>query len=171
MPHPIVNRLRFMPVALIVAAALFAAEPAHAQSAPVATYGDWAKSCETGGSGQKECFVFQNIKTKDGSRAMLNLTVVKLPQATQPVMVLTVPLGIFLPRGLSMSVDGAKPSRIQIQICSTSGCQSQFEIPDTVLKSFKGGLKGTVTMYDPSGKEVKVPFSLKGFTKALASLG
>lgn len=171
MPHSIVNRLRFMPIALTVAAVLFAAGPAHAQSAPVATFGAWTKTCETGGSGRKECFVFLNIKTKDGSRGMLNLTVIKVPQTTKPVMVVTVPLGIFLPRGLSMSIDGAKPSRIQIQICSTSGCQSQFEIPDAVLHAFKGGLKGTVTMYDPSGEEVKVPFSLRGFTKALASLG
>ena len=161
-----------VPFALAVAA--LAAGSAQAQQTPVepvATFGDWAKACETSESGRKECLVFLEIKTQDGSRGMLNLTVIKVPEATLPIMVVTVPLGIYLPRGLAMSVDGAKPSRIPIQVCSTSGCQSQFQMPEAILNSFKAGLEGSLQMFDPSGKEVKVPFSLKGFTKALASLG
>jgi len=171
MPYSFANHLRIMGLTL-VAATLFAGSSLAQQTPvePIATFGDWAKACETGESGQQECFVFQNITTQDGSRGILHITVIKIPQADNPVMVVTVPLGIFLPRGLAMSIDGAKPTRIQVQVCSTNGCQSQFKMPAAVLGSFKAGLKGTVQMFDPSGKEVKVPFSLKGFTKALASL-
>ena len=173
MPHYIVNRVRIISFSLVLLGSL-AAAPAYAQQTPikpVATFGDWAKACETGENGQQECFAFQNVTTKDGSRGILHLTVIKIPQATRPIMVITVPLGIFLPRGLSMSIDGAKPARIPVQVCSTNGCQSQFEMPEELLGSFRAGLEGTVTMFDPSGKDVKVPFSLKGFTKALGSLG
>jgi invasion protein IalB len=172
MPNIPANRLGLIGFAL--ALTMFLADSAQAQQTPVepvATFGDWAKACETGESGKKECFLFQNITTQDGSRGILHMTVIKIPEANNPIMVITVPLGIFLPRGLALSIDGAKPTRIQVQVCSTNGCQSQFQMPDAVLGSFKAGLEGTMQMFDPSGKEVKVPFSLKGFTKALASLG
>jgi len=172
MSNFLANRPRLTPC--ILALAMFFAGSAQAQQTPVepvATFGDWAKACETGESGAKECFAFQNITTQDGSRGILHMTIIKVPEADNPIMVVTVPLGIFLPRGLALSIDGAKPTRIQVQVCSTNGCQSQFQMPAEILNAFKGGLKGTMQMFDPSGKEVKVPFSLKGFTKALASLG
>jgi len=171
MPHFIAKYLPMLPFALAVVA-LFAGSAQAQQKAvkPVATFGDWAKACDSVESGKQECFVFQNVTTKDGSRGILQITVIRVPQADNPIMVVTVPLGIFLPRGLAMSIDGAKPTRIQVQVCSTNGCQSQFQMPEAVLGSFKAGIKGTMQMFDPSGKEVNVPFSLKGFTKALESL-
>ncbi|MCP4328133.1 MAG: invasion associated locus B family protein [Alphaproteobacteria bacterium] len=137
---------------------------------PEATFDDWAKACEEIPQGGRKCFVFQNVTTQDGTRPIVTLTVLKVPEAARPILLLTVPLGVFLPQGLGMSIDGNEPLRIPLQICSPNGCQSQFEFPDKLLGAFKAGNNGTVKMFDPGGKEVNVPFSLKGFTKALASI-
>jgi invasion protein IalB len=138
---------------------------------PEATYGDWAKACQDAPSGGgRECFVFQNAPQGEGTRQILNMTMLRVPQAKGPIMILTVPIGVWLPRGLAISIDGAKPIRVPLQICAPRGCQSQFEMPDDLVNSFKAGLKGNVQMFDPAGKEVNVPFSLNGFTAALGSL-
>jgi len=156
--------------------ALFVPITAHAQQQPAAptqpdeVFDDWAKVCgDNPETNQKECFIFQNVTTQEGQR-ILHLTVLKFPGAPGPIMVVTVPLGVYLPPGLNMTIDGGNARPIEVQICTGNGCQAQVEMNDAVMQSFRAGIQGSMKMFDPEGREVNVPFSLKGFTAAYNSL-
>lgn len=159
----------FVPLAACVGLAIapFSAAAQDVQE----TFGDWSKSCAANDAGNTECFIFQNINNKESNKRMLHLTVVRLPEAERPILVMTVPLGVLLPPGLEITVDGGNASRLPVQICAPQGCQSQVQFSETLLGAFRAGVNGNVKMRSPTGEEVNVPFSLKGFTAALNSLG
>jgi len=166
----ILSLLRVSASAGLAALLMVAGTSASAQTPTQENFGDWSKTCATGESGGQECFIFQNINAEKTGKRILHLTVVKVPDVPRPIMIFTVPLGVLLPPGLEVVIDGQPAGRVQIQICSESGCQSQIQFSEELLVKFRAGLKGAVNLIDPSGKTVTVPFSLKGFTKALNSL-
>ena len=133
-------------------------------------YGDWTKVCTPNAAGVEECLIFQSITSRDTGRTVLHITAIRIPEAPRPIMVVTVPLGVYLPPGLNLSIDGGAPQKLPIQICGPEGCQSQFEMPQSLFDAFKAGLNGSMVMFDPDGRDVAVPFSLKGFTSAINSL-
>ena len=84
----------------------------------------------------------------------------------------TVPLGLFLPAGLTLKVDGRDDiKRLQYQICTRDGCRAGFPLDDRWLALFRGGLNGTVTVRTLRGNNVTMPLSLKGFTKGVQAIG
>ncbi len=84
----------------------------------------------------------------------------------------TVPLGVFLPAGLRLKVDGHDDTkRLPYQFCNRDGCRAGFVLDEPWFGLFKGGLKATVTVRMPGGKDVTVPLSLKGFTKGVEAIG
>ncbi len=179
MRHLAMKFLRLLSITLMASAVMLpaAAEAQQAQQQPAAqltpeeVFGDWAKVCQDAPDGGRQCIAVHNAAPAEGTPRILHISLIKIPEAQRPLLQLSVPLGVWLPQGLSLSVDGSKAVAIPLQICIGNACQVQFEMPDEMLNTFRNGLQGNVKMFNAAGQEVNSPFSLKGFTAALGSLG
>jgi invasion protein IalB len=146
---------------------------ASSQAAPQTgqKFRDWTARCETRkDSKQQTCFVFQNLLLKKENKRLLHVAVGYLVSKDQPVAFFTLPLGVSLPGGVSVTVDDGKPVRVRYERCDASGCLAPLALTEALVKSLKGGRWARVAFFDATRREVSVPVSLLGFTSGLNSL-
>jgi len=151
------------------------AEEGGALTRPVEKFDDWFKECEmvTDEKGEQIeiCQISQTLIDKESDQPMMKIAVGYVPEKEQPVAVITLPLGIFLPPGIELQIDGkGKVGRLPINTCLPSGCQAGVQLDEEFVSRMKQGNQMTVTFGNPQGKGVAAPVSLKGFTAGLASL-
>ena len=127
----------------------------------------WATNCTSPARGQpQECAMEQRAIASETGQA-LALVTIRVPQDTKkPVTMIQVPLGMFLPAGLSVDVDGAVSQTYPFQTCNANGCFVGFPIPDAMIKAMFNGNKLNVSFQNLNKKPVVLPMSLAGFTDA-----
>jgi invasion protein IalB len=86
-------------------------------------------------------------------------------QENEHLMVL-VPLGVALPPGLQVVVDGGEPIELKFTFCHVGGCTAEAVANESIVESFKKGKELKVLALNNTGKTVAFPVPLKGFTKA-----
>ncbi len=132
---------------------------------------DWMLRCEQPpAGGAEQCFVFQNLVMREGKGRVLLFAVTYPPQRAEPVAILTLPLGISLPPGVSMQVAEDEPLRLAIEHCIPAGCRVVLPLEKGLLDKLKAEGKTQVTFHDARRRPVKLTVSLKGFTAALKEL-
>jgi invasion protein IalB len=137
------------------------------------SFKDWGYKCESPeGSDTKLCFIFQRISSKEGDNRIADATIAYLPNIDKPVMVITLPLGVFLPAGIKMQVDEAKDDAVRAPFvqCIQNGCQARMQLDNKMVAKMKGGKKVIVAFLTPQQKQLAFPISLSGFTAAINSL-
>ena len=114
--------------------------------------------------------MFQNVVVKETGQPILQMVVGYLADVPSPVGVITLPLGVYLPQGLTLQIDKGQTYEMAFEICSAKGCRVRFSIDDTLLGVLKGGSTAEITSYNAGRKPVRIPISLKGFTAAVGQL-
>ena len=163
--------------ALVPAAAWAQAQaPAPATLAPATgtnpalkvkeTHGDWEIVCgKTSPTAIKdECFMAQGVNSRETKRPVLTAMVLKPENQKEPVLRLTVPLGILLPRGLAFAIDGEQVGGVGFLYCLADGCVTQVTLDAAIVGKLKAGKAATATIHQPNDKPVSIPVSLNGFT-------
>jgi len=127
----------------------------------------WATNCSSPARGQaQDCAMEQRAVASETGQAIAQITI-RVPQDTKkPVTMVQVPLGLFLPAGLSVDVDGDLSENFPFQTCNNNGCFVGFPIPDVMLKAMFNGGKLNLTFQNLNKKPVVLPMSLSGFTGA-----
>jgi invasion protein IalB len=191
---------RAMPLAAFAAAAMLSASPAVAQQPqqpprpPAATPGaprpagpaqavppgmrdqqfqDWRVRCGRTQPNQPEvCAAFVEVLLQNTGQRLLNYTVVVVPGQPVPIATLTLPLGLFLPAGAQIAVDGQNPLAAPLQTCVPEGCQVTMNLDQAILPRLQNGKQMNVTFVDNTDerKGISVSVSLAGFAQALAAL-
>ncbi|MEM9138823.1 MAG: invasion associated locus B family protein [Pseudomonadota bacterium] len=168
---------RFFASFALTGALILGAATAHAQQAPNeelrATHGDWEIRCI---SGSDTCAMSQVGKTSGGERALLvSIQRVSGPNARtqdgkpiQAAMTVQAPLGILIPYGVRIKIDGDKVIPLPLSRCIPAGCVSQAPMLDEAVAKMKKGSKAVYGVF--LDKEVLVDISLRGFTKAYNNL-
>lgn len=135
------------------------------------TFKDWQMRCDKPTEPEKEsCFMYQNLMLKEGSRQLLNVAVAYPPNQRIPVAILTIPLGISLPPGISVKVDDGEAIRLAVEYCVQQGCKTALRLNEKWLGLFKAGHQAQVTFHDGTRRAITVPVSLNGFTAAINAL-
>lgn len=157
--------------ALLLAVSYLALPTVHAAPQDGQKFKDWTARCETRKDGPGDvCYIFQNLLLKSQKKPLLHVAIGYLDGGEQPVAFFTLPLGVSLPGGLSLTVDDGKPLRMRYERCETSGCIAPLALTDTLVNAFKGGRWARVAFFDVRRREVSVPVSLIGFTAGFDSL-
>lgn len=156
--------------ALIVLAASGLMSTATAEEQP--TFGDWGYKCDKSPDGADElCYVFQNVTKKETGELVLGARVAYRDGQPDPLLVATVPLGSLLPPGAALVMEGVDPVQMAFFLCAAQGCTTvATPIPPPMITALKKGNTATVRVAAPNRQVVGLPLSLKGFTKAMASL-
>ena len=143
---------------------------ASAQNPHAKIYGDWRIRCNSATGAPSKCQMFQNVVVKETGQPILQMVVGYLADVPSPVGVITLPLGVYLPQGLTLQIDKGQTYEMAFEICSAKGCRVRFSIDDTLLGVLKGGSTAEITSYNAGRKPVRIPISLKGFTAAVGQL-
>jgi len=136
----------------------------------VQKFGDWSYGCDTSQEGTNDCVIYQELLDPSNNQPVARLTVIKVAEATRPVLIATTPLGVMLQPGLKLFVDQKEIGSMPFQVCIQPGCRSEVEMPEELLQHFKSGVSGALQIMRPDGKPISAPFSLKGFTAGLEAL-
>ena len=156
---------------LVLLAALSMAGPIQAKPQHGQTFKDWTTRCEQApGTSTERCFIFQNLVLKESGRRLVHMAVGYLAADGQAMAVVTMPLGISLPAGASISVDGGPPREIVIERCDAGGCVGTVALIDRLITDLKRGREARISFHDGSGRRIAVPLSLLGFTAGINSL-
>jgi len=136
------------------------------------SFKDWGYKCETPkGFDQEICFIFQRVTNKENNKKIADVTVAYAPKVNKPIMVITLPLGVFLPSGIQIKVDdGKEAARAPFVQCITDGCQARVPLDDKLMGMMKGGNRLRIAFFTPQQKQLAFPISLSGFTAAMNSL-
>jgi len=164
--------MRFHSTGLLTVIALLvlgATTGAQAQQVTVkATHGDWQVQCPANVSETNPCAMVQELVSEDQHRVMS--AIILNPPGGEPFMRVIVPLGILLPGGMTLSIDGNKVGSVGFINCLPDGCMTQVALKPEVLDQLKAGNQAVVTIYEQNEQAVDLPLSLSGFTAAYGEL-
>jgi len=135
-------------------------------------YHDWVLRCDNSDSGgTSSCLLFERLLKKDTNQLVLQASVA-LPKGAKksPILIFTLPLGIYLPDGASLQVDGSKGVSLQINRCLKQGCIAVLSIQDALLGQLKNGKTATVSVSQSEGKTINFALSLDGFKAGFKAL-
>jgi invasion protein IalB len=88
------------------------------------------------------------------------------PDTLQPVMMITMPLGLSLASGVVFNVDGGASTTLPIQTCDGNGCYAGSSVSSDLLSAMARGTTLNVTFKNLSLQDISLPMSLIGFTAA-----
>lgn len=135
------------------------------------SFGNWLVRCgPQEDSPEKGCFLFQNVVLKEGGQRVLQVAVGFVGQTPEPIALLSLPLGISLPPGAKMSIDGNKQYELQIERCEVNGCRAGLKLPPRLVERFQLGSSLSVQFHDAQRRPIEVPLSLDGFKDGYQAL-
>ncbi len=135
------------------------------------TFTDWTMRCEKPEDSLEErCHIFQNAKDEANGQDIAHMAVGYMPQIEEPLMIIMLPLGVFLPSGIELRIDNQEPIRLPFEVCFPVGCRAGAPMKEPLMGAFKNGLALTLKVQDVEGRAAEIPLSLKGFTAGLNAL-
>lgn len=152
-----------------------ATQPTAAQTdtaAAKAPHNAWTSQC--GSATRKQplaCAMEQRVVLKETGQQLAKLTIKTGPDsAEKPTMLLQLPLGVSLRKGVSLTVDDGETANFDIQTCEASGCYVGDVVSDALLAAMRKGSQINIGLENLQQKEVKFAFSLNGFSAALDNI-
>ncbi|MBV9567363.1 MAG: invasion associated locus B family protein, partial [Hyphomicrobiales bacterium] len=92
---------------------------------------------------------------------------IRVPSDThQPSLAVQIPVGLFLPAGVTLTIDDKKPLNLALQTCDLKGCYAAMPISAELLGDLKGGKKLAVSFQNLTKENISVPLQLANFGQA-----
>lgn len=125
-------------------------------------YQDWTVRCKT----SAQCQMTQLVKNPETGRPVMRVVMGYPPRINRPALIFLLPLGVGLPPGVVLTVNGSQTYHFPYKVCMEQGCRASLVVDDTLLAKLKNGIKAKVRLAGPQGKPISLKFSLMGFTAA-----
>ena len=144
---------------------------ANAQGVVKAQYGDWQMSCDTPpGASFEQCAIIQNVTAEDQPNVGLSVIVLKTADQQARLLRVLAPLGVLLPNGLGLNVDGKDIGRVAFVRCLPNGCVAEVVLDDELIKTLSEGTNAIFVVFRTPEEGVGIPVSLRGFSDGFAQL-
>jgi len=148
--------------------------PAHAQfseSELKDTVGAWQVRCgRPAGARAEKCALVQSVKAED--RRNVSLTIIFLRSFTDDKKLLRIvaPLGVLLPTGLGLKIDGEDVGHAPFLKCGQIGCVAEVIADDKLMDKLKTGKNAIFIIFQTPEEGIGVPIDLAGFSDGLTQL-
>lgn len=158
--------------AVLLGLGLLAAVPSVlAQGVVKAQYGDWQMSCDTPpGASFEQCAIIQNVTAEDQPNVGLSVIVLKTADQQARLLRVLAPLGVLLPNGLGLNIDGVDMGRVAFVRCLPNGCVAEVVMDDALLKQLSDGTTAIFVVFKTPEEGIGIPVSLNGFGDGFANL-
>lgn len=166
-------------MAIAAAASAQAASPTPApapgtgqgQGTVRSTHGAWSVICDTpAGTSQEQCALMQNVVAEDRPEMGLSVVVLKTADRKSRILRVLAPLGVLLPNGLGLNVDGKDIGRAYFVRCFSDGCYAEVVLQDDLLKTLRAGTQATFIVFQSPEQGIGIPVDLKGFADGYDAL-
>ena len=163
-----IHRL-FLSMALAAAAA---ATPAAAQQETVkGKHGAWSVVCSTPpGATSEQCAMMQNVVADDRPEMGLSVVVFRSADNKAEILRVLTPLGVLLPNGLGLYVDGKDIGRAYFARCFEDGCYAEVILEKQLLDTLKTGTSAVFIVFQAPEEGIGIPVDLAGFADGFAAL-
>lgn len=132
-------------------------------------FGAWTLRCE-GAAQARRCIMLQNLVLGDSGQTVLQFTIGFAPGDPAPTVLLSLPLGIALPPGVSIRIDAGAPATFPIERCEPAGCRAGMKLRERTVAQLADGRELVITFFDADRQPIDVPVSLGGFADGYAAL-
>ncbi len=139
--------------------------------------GKWKVQCEIlpAAEGQPEtrqCGMVQSAQNEKNPKATLTLVLVKTEANGKSIinMRIIAPIGVFLPTGVALEIDGDAVGRVPFTRCMPQVCMAFAEASPETLVKLKKGKSANFIIYEAPGMGLPMTLSLDGFSASLAAL-
>ena len=143
----------------------------------IAENGKWKVQCETppapeGQKATRQCGMVQTTQSEKNPRANLTLVMVKTVQGDKSMINMRViaPIGVFLPTGVALEIDGNAVGRVPFTRCMPQVCMAFAEASPDTLGKLKKGKEANFIIYEAPGIGLPMKLSLEGFSASLDAL-
>ena len=143
----------------------------------IAENGKWKVQCETapaaeGQAPARQCGMVQATQSEKNPKATLTLVLVKTVQGDKSTINMRViaPIGVFLPTGVALEIDGNAVGRVPFTRCMPQICMAFAEASPETLAKLKKGSEANFIIYEAPGMGLPMKLSLEGFSASLAAL-
>ncbi len=158
-------------IALCFCAGLARAQSDEAPGAVTAKHGAWSTVCgQPPGAPGKQCAIEQVVADKDQRDVQILIRAFRTADKKTRILQVLAPLGVLLPKGLGLFVDGKDIGRAYFLLCQTDGCEVEVAMDDDLMKTFKGGKQAVFTIYRTQETGIGFPVDLKGFGEGFDAL-
>ena len=135
------------------------------------THGSWTVRCDSPDESEEhECIMFQNLVLKTGGQPVLHFAIGIAPADNTPTVILSLPLGISLPPGISIQIDDGNKANFPVERCEPDGCRAGMKLRDATIEQLIAGNRLTITFHDGERQPITVPLSLDGFGESYRDL-
>lgn len=135
------------------------------------THGAWQVSCRTPpGAKEEKCALVQSVTAEDRPNVGLTVVFYKAIGEDKKLLRVVVPLGVLLPTGLGLKIDGEDVGNAPFLKCGKRGCVAEVVLQDEVIAKMKKGQTAMFIIFDTPEAGIGIPVALQGFGDALANL-
>jgi len=142
-----------------------------AEQEVIKTWGKWSKICT--GTDEMNCQIVQSANQNDTGKLVFQTSVGYVEDNDKPIMFMTAPLGIYLPKGISFFVDEEHGKQAAVQRCDGTGCLAVLALTEDflgLLLKTKKASDSNVVFATRVTQNVRLPVSMEGFKQAFKSL-
>lgn len=171
---PLARWIRFEWAAAVAALCLFPALDAGAQpqnGTVRSTHGAWSILCDTpAGASSEQCAMMQNVVAEDRPEMGLSVVVLRTADGKAEILRVLAPLGVLLPNGLGLNVDGEDIGRAYFVRCFQDGCYAEVILEDELVETLKNGESATFIVFQTPEEGIGIPVDLNGFADGFEAL-
>lgn len=168
------SRPRMIIAAAVIAAAITPAMAATKGSSPTTAGRNddplWTKACQKNQAGEDVCYVEQFVIAQPQNVVMLHVQIGFTGDKGRPRLVLITPLGVWLPAGVTLILDGNEPVALPFNTCDASACIAAINLDPDVLNRFAGGTTLTVRYNQGSANPIDIPVRMAKLSAALKTV-
>jgi invasion protein IalB len=169
------HRSNLVKASLAVSLALGFSAQSFAQSAPTGTvkssHGAWSILCDTpAGAKTEQCALMQNVVAEDRPEVGLSVVVIKTADNKAKILRVLAPLGVLLPNGLGLNIDGKDMGRAYFVRCFQDGCYAEVILEESMIKSLSSGKAATFIVFQTPEEGIGIPVDLTGFGEGFTAL-
>ena len=136
-----------------------------------AQHGDWQVVCKPPPPGAKNevCALVQSVTAEDRSNVGLTIYFQRFANGTQVLRVFA-PLGVLLPPGVGLKIDGADVGHAPFHRCQSFACYAQVTVDEKLVGQLNTGKTAIFIIFQTEEAGIGIPISLAGFGEAAAEL-
>jgi len=149
-------------------------QPAHAQFAQSelkSTVGAWQLRCgRPPGARTEKCALVQSVTAEDRKNVSLTIIFLRSFSGDKRLLRVIAPLGVLLPTGLGLKIDGEDVGHAPFLKCGQVGCVAEVVADDTLIEKMKSGENAIFIIFQTPEEGIGVPINLAGFSDGLTQL-
>ena len=132
------------------------------------SFKEWIMRCPDGKESRvNPCILFHRILLDNG----YPLVVVQISRSAQQqgdfLAIFDVPLGVYLPTGITVTIDEGETFRLNFERCDQNGCYAGTILSNEIIESLKRGKKALLSFVDAASQKITATVSLSGITAGL----